>query len=272
MTVTTAYNYKVDGRLFDSKGQPIKNGTVQLVYIPEKKFIPDPYKLEDEFYSAWVEENPDLWGVYFTAPGYKGKVVSMSQLMAQPNVTLENSIPVFAIALVLGAVMIMRKRGKIGAFGTSDVMTIFYLLGGVIAFTLIKKILEKFGIWDSQDTKDLDHASEDPNSFWNPVFWQTAKPANAQWTYAITYSTAVDYAKQIYDAFGVFNDDEEAVIGVFKLCRTKANASYIAYAFQHEYGEDLLKFLRGSWIWPQDRLSDADVNEINQYINRLPKY
>jgi hypothetical protein len=91
------------------------------------------------------------------------------------------------------------------------------------------------------------------------------------YTHAITEQTALSWCAEIEDAFGAFNDCEECAIGVFKRCYTQANASFLCWVFVNHYGEDMLTYLRGGW-WPQDRLSDADVNQINQYISNLPKW
>lgn len=164
-----------------------------------------------------------------------------------------------------------KKKSKVGAAKSIDPYSIILLGGGLIAFSVVKKIFEGIGLWDSQATKDLDNASSDPNSFWNPTYWQRAKPAGANWSYAITESTAKAWAKEIWDAIGPFDDCEECVITVFKRCRTKANASFLCDIFQRTYGQDLLTWLRGG-IWPKDRLSDSDVATINNFISQLPAY
>jgi hypothetical protein len=75
--------------------------------------------------------------------------------------------------------------------------------------------------------------------------------------------------QQILDSFGAFNDNEEQAIAVFHQLKTKANVSFLAEIFYRMTGQDLLTYLRGG-IWPQDRLSDSDVNAINQFLSKLP--
>lgn len=268
-------SYEAAGNIFTSDGKPVINATVQLVYIPTGAAVGDPTTLQDPYYSAWTDEEPDKYGVKFTVPGYKVRTVSIADLIKHPDVILQSagSIPAWMILAVLSAVVVIRKRSaRIGAFGTGDVMTIFLLVGGIISFKLIQQILQSLGIWDSQDTKNLDLAASDPNSFWNPNYWQTIKPASASWSYAFTESQARDLCEQIIDAMGIFNDSEDKVFAVFKQCRTKANASFLSWVFQKEYGQDLLAYLRGSNIWPADHLSDAEVSTIDKYLSKLPKY
>lgn len=142
-------------------------------------------------------------------------------------------------------------------------------LGAIVvlkAFGAIDSMLEALGLKDGQDSKDLDNENS-PTSFWSPTFYKSA-PTGA---WLLTSAAATQYANQIYDAVGGFNDDEEAVITVFKKLRAQSQVSQLADVFSQLYKADLLTFLRGG-NWPQDRLSDADVNLINNYIKSLPKY
>lgn len=143
-------------------------------------------------------------------------------------------------------------------------------LGAIVVlkmFGAIDGILEAVGLKDGKATKDLDQAAADTTSYWSPLFYKSA-PAGA---WLLTAATAKQYANEIYDAVGAFNDDEDAVIAVFKRLRAQSQVSQLADVFYQLHKADLLTFLRGG-SWPQDRLSDADVNKINTYINSLPKY
>lgn len=173
--------------------------------------------------------------------------------------------------LAAGIYFIAKKKNKkVGELKTGDILPWLLIAVGVFGFSLIKKFLETIGIWDSKETKDLDSAATNPNSFWSPNFWRS-KPSNIPWSYAISQPTAEAWANDIDEAFGPFNDDEEAAIAVFKRARTKANISFLSEVFSERYGQDLLTYLRGGW-WPQDRLSDSDVAIINNYVSRLPNY
>lgn len=281
MTLTAAIGntsigsiYYVEGRAFNPDGSAAQPLTMQLRQISTGRNIGGPNVINSNFYAAWTETDPYDVEIVFSAAGMSDVVKSIGQLMQDPDIyfTKGSRFPIAAVVLVVAAVALYRSRtAKVGALTTGDIWPIFLLVGGVLAFDVFKRIMEGLSLWDSQDTKDLDQLATDPNSWWNPNYWQTVKPAGASYSYAITLSTAVAWAREIYNAIGPINDNEDAVFAVFKRCRTRANASYIAYAFQQTYGEDLLKWLRGG-SWPQDRLSDADVNEITKYINKLPKY
>lgn len=267
--------YYIDGEILNQSNQRVTaTGTVTIVIPGDVAY--QPITINDGTYSAWTDQNNiDKAILQFRFNGYKNIDIPFKDAYNNEGIVvldkIHNVVP-WILALVVLAVYTYRKQtGKMGALGTADLMPIFILVGGVVAFDLIKKVLENLGIWDSQDTKSLDNAATNPQSFWNPNYWQTVKPDYKPWTYAITEDTAMQWAKEIYNAVGWINDDEEAIIAVFKRCRTKANCSFLAWAFQKKYGQDLLTWLRGG-IWPQDRLSDKDVNVINDYISKLPAY
>jgi hypothetical protein len=256
-------------------------GIAAHVVVKTGNEINGEFDLDDSgSWRVWTN-TPTQTTITFSAKGYQTKTIGFWELYAVnsqgefvwlTDIPMSKAIPWGIIAAVAGAAMLyMKREKKVGFLSSADIMPIMLLVGGFIGFDLIKKTLEFLGLWDSQDTKDLDNAANNPNSFWSPNFWQT-KPASTPWTYVINEATANQWIDDITDAFGWWNDSEEQAIGVFKRCRTQANLSFLAWVFGRRYdGEDLLTYLRGGW-WPQDRLSDSDVNIINQYISRLPKY
>jgi hypothetical protein len=209
--------------------------------------------------------------------GFKSITANVSDLLLLPDpktIYFErgHNFPVLESAALFALIVFAtRKKKKVGAITTSDIYPFLLIGGGLLAFSLIKKILESLGIWENKDSKSLDEAATDPNSWWNPTYWQSVKPANRQWSYAINYDTAAAWVTELQDAFTFYNDCEECAIAIFKRMHTKANASYFSWVFNQITGEDLLTYLRGG-MWPQDRLSDADVNTINNYINNLAQY
>lgn len=164
-----------------------------------------------------------------------------------------------------------RKIGSVDQVMKDPVIK--YAAIGLGAFVVLKalgaidSLLEAVGVKDSQETKDLDNVSSNPTSYWSPLFYQQA-PAGA---WLLKSATAAEYADKIYDAFGAFNDDEDAVFAVFKSLRAQSQVSQLAHVFNQRHQADLLTFLRGG-NWPQDRMSDTDVAALNSYIKSLPKY
>lgn len=225
-----------------------------------------------EGFHVWADTDLQNVALRVRANGYSEKKVMALDLLPENPILLRRVPYVLYMAAVTGLILFATKRKKeVGKVTVQDVVPFLFIAGGLLAFSFVKQLLESLGIWDSKDTKDLDGASVDPGSFWNPNFWRTVKPDGAAWTYAITLDTAQQWASDLYNSFNAINDDEDRAIGVFKRCRTQANASFLCDVFERVYGQDCLTFLRGG-IWPQDRLSDADVNTINRYILNLPKY
>jgi len=265
--------YFAEGFIYDESGALIRNVVIQLV-DKYGLFITEPFLVVDGNYSAWTDRNPNEISVSFKKAGYKDSKVLISTLQTEPDVILmkgSDNVSWSYIMLVLGAVMLYRNQTKkVGALGASDVLPIILLTGGVLGFSVIKKVLESIGLWSSQDSKDLDAAGSSASSWWNPNFYKT-KPYNIPYTNPITSTTAKVLAEKLYSSFGPFNDDEESAISVFKSLPSQSAGSYVSESFLNRYGQDMLTFLRGG-VWPQDRLSDADVAVINRYVNSLPKY
>lgn len=197
---------------------------------------------------------------------------------------MNNSVYLLLLVLVLAIVLSGGKRSKkkVGAANVvtaaageawKDKTTRIVILGIVVviaikAFGMLDSLLIAFGLKKNPDTAHLDQQAENPDSFWNPNFYKSG-PAG---TLLLTVASADKKVQQIYDAIGLFDDDEEAVIAVFKSLRTQSQASFLAERFAVLYNADLLTWLRGSGFWPKDRLSDADVKQITDYVSKLPKY
>lgn len=232
---------------------------------------PSPVEADGSFYVTGADGQQ----LVLSMRGYTDKILSFG--IRDVDDIIVALLPVspnyWPLGLVLAAVALYRysqkKKGrkKIGAFTKNDLIPLFWLGGGLIAFSVIKKILIFLHIWDDPKSTALDQAAIDPNSFWRPDFWRKSQ----NYSYTIDTPTAQAYAKEIYDAFGAFDDNEDQAIGVFRRLRTKANLSFLADVFNQVYGQDLLTFLRGG-IWPKDRLSDDDVALINSMIAALPNY
>src|SRR5574337_496543 len=170
----------------------------------------------------------------------------------------------YALAGGLGLILMLneikKKKKRVGKIETSEILPIILIGAALIGFNLIQKLLTSLGIWSSPETKNLDAiASSGANTnFWNPNYYlQFSSYPNGN----VTTPQAIDYINQITSAFGIFNDCEECVTGVFRQMKTKSNVSFLAKVFYDQTGQDLLTYLRGG-LWPQDRLSDQDVNTI----------
>lgn len=145
---------------------------------------------------------------------------------------------------------------------TTDVVLIG---GGLLAFTVIKRLLIAGGIAAGPGTKAASDEIIDPRSYWKPSYYKRTGGMLVTRAYA-EYS-----AKQIHNAFGIFQDDFNAILAVFNNMPSKAAISWLADVFQQMYKEDLLTFLtNGGGILPWDGLSDAQLKQLLAFTNKLP--
>lgn len=225
--------------------------------------------------SVFIIDNLDANdSLIISVPKYKTEKFLVGDLSADgENIfylskILDTSLMPVALAATAAAFLIgNRKKKRVGEIKPGQVAA---FAGVGLGFIAVHKLLVALGVFKGKDTAQLDNEATNPASAWSPLFYHN-KPASEPWTYTINTATASAYAKELYDAFGAFNDCEECAKAVIKRLRTKANVSFLSEVFSNIYGQDLLNFLRGG-MWPQDRLSDADVNELNQYVKNLPNY
>jgi hypothetical protein len=149
------------------------------------------------------------------------------------------------------------------------------IYGGAVLlayFGVLRPILNKLGITKSKEAKTIDEQENKTNKEnpFSPVFYKLS-PSGSK---LLTGKSADYFAKQIYDAMGVFGDDEAKIYGVFRSMKTQSQVSFLAERFQVLYKTDLLDYLkRGYSNW--NTASGLNANELNQVItivNKLPKY
>ncbi len=266
----------VEGYIFDAvDNAPVNNATIELVSIATGKRQGNPFQLDNNNYSAWADL-PDAVSVSFKAPGHVERIIPFNALEVAPDIYMERggSLPIAAV--IAGATLLLltsnKKQKRVGATSnsggnkvtTQDVMPLLYIGGAIVAITIVNKILDKLGLMGSKKRKN---EMEDPNSAFKPAYYKNY----SSYTYAITTSQAKAFAQTIHNAFGVFQDDYNAVLSVFNQMRTKCNVSFLADVFIQGYGEDLLNFLTdGGGILPWDGLSREHLDEIIDMVNNLP--
>lgn len=260
---------RIEGYIYGENNQPVK----AVVSLVDPSGVQVIEILPGEKYTIDAGNDAGSLKVIFSAQGYKSIETTILQLQSGgSNIHLEKSNQtVWMLLIALGLLYTFSSRKKsVGKLQTSDIIPILLIAGAVIGFSFIKQLLEGLGIWDSKDTKQLDDDAASGSNWWNPSYYKT-KPAYVSYTNPITKSRADQLAKYLYDQFNFLNDDEEAAIAVFKSLPSQAAGSYLSESFRDMFGVDMLSWLRGG-NWPQDRLSDADVNTINTYMKSLPKY
>jgi len=227
--------------------------------------------------NIWVIDEPEDFirqlTIVFTAKGFTTQQVSGSTLIDGYNGPQGGNIymtkatgntAVIALAALALIVSLKEKKKRVGKVTTQDLLPFLLIAGSILAFNVIKKILDTLGLGGDPSADEL----ANPLSPWKPNYWKQF----STFTYAITESQAKEYAKTIHNAFTLFQDDFNAILGVFSSIKTKANVSYISDIFTRQYNEDLLSFLGdGGGILPWDGLSKEHLATILNLVNRMPK-
>lgn len=263
-------NVYVEGAIVDEQGTLLTSVLVRLVDNYSGSDLVTPFYTTTGYYDAWTDLGADAASIIFKAKGFNDQKHSFAELLNAPDVIMHkgNNIPGWAIIAVIGAVVLLskKKKKKIGEFTNSDAMLIFLLIGGVIAFNVVMKILRSLGLGGDP----TDNEQSDPRSCWKPTYWQQYA---GQYTHTITEAEGRAYASTIQNAFHVYTDDYNAILSVFSALRTKAEVSFLAWVFNKQYQEDLLSFLTdGGGILPWDGLSYSHLQTILELVKKLPAY
>ena len=129
------------------------------------------------------------------------------------------------------------------------------------------KLTDSLGITTSTATTNVQANIISNDSPLSPNLWLKG----GSQTVLVTYNEVVRRLDLISSSFGYFGDNFGQVLAQFQLCRTQSQSSYMAHVWRTKNGNDLLNYLRGS-AWPNDRLSDSEINEIINYLQSLPKF
>lgn len=151
----------------------------------------------------------------------------------------------------------------------------YVILVGAGYFLVLKPILEKLGLKKSAEEKALEDINYIPPA---GNVWAGSAYKQVPGALLLTSSVAKKYAKQIYDAFGFFGDDEAVIFGIFRSLKTQSQVAWLAKAFKELYGTELLTFLqkgsKTSQIWrpASSGLNADEMNTILAIIKSKPKY
>ena len=129
---------------------------------------------------------------------------------------------------------------------------------------LVYKVLQKVGVVPSaastaaaQNLQQLESAS-----YWDyNNFLATAPGGHA----LLTQAGAAAFVDDLWDATSFYNDDEEAIYGVFRAMRTQSQVAALAKRFNQLKSKDLYGYLN-------DYLNDAELLKVKAIIDQKPKY
>ena len=164
----------------------------------------------------------------------------------------------------------------------------FWIGGAYLGFIALKKIGETFGLLQTKEEQFLDTASEKASGD-STIATDTNNPFiafNGNYAYALVKAfykkypkgkwmnnaqlgmSKTDYlnlAKGLYNASGVFNDDEDSVYGVFRKVQTQYQLSILSGIFYFFYKKDLLEYLKGF-------MNADEMDKLLQMVKNYPQY
>lgn len=161
-----------------------------------------------------------------------------------------------------------------------------YLGAGYLAYKAIKGLAETFGLikTEAEDKLDTstDVASGDASILIdNPLIAFNGNYAtaiiiafnkkfgrgkfNATFQNFVGTKTLPELSRKLWESSHFFNDDEEAVYGIFRSLRSQYQLSILSSLFFHAYGKDLLEYLK--------KFLDAnEMEKIIDIVKNYPKY
>jgi hypothetical protein len=138
------------------------------------------------------------------------------------------------------------------------------LVGGYFAFG--NDILKALGIKKTAEDKKTDenlNIQEKKYNFWGGIANMKIAIGPKKNMVLLTVADSQILAKRINNAFGTFNDDEDAIFGVFRGIRYQSQVSSLVDAYRTAYKADLLTTLKGN-------LSDAELAELLNIVSIKP--
>lgn len=142
-----------------------------------------------------------------------------------------------------------------------------YLLygGGLVLIYLAgNKIFQKLGLAkDAEDAaEDAANAAVEKENYFDPAYLEERRK---KYTCKILSNDGKLSAEKLYNAKGIFNDDEDAVYGVFRKLESKTQVSQIAGTFFKLYNKDLKNYLQP----PNGFLSESEWNKVVGICSKL---
>jgi hypothetical protein len=129
---------------------------------------------------------------------------------------------------------------------------------------IVYKIMQKVGVIPTaastaaaQNLQQLESAS-----YWDYNKFLSTLPAGAA---LLTMSGAAAYVNDLWDATGVFNDDEEKIYGVFRAMKTQSQVAALAKRFNQLKNKDLYGYLN-------DYLNETELLKVKAIIDQKPKF
>lgn len=138
-------------------------------------------------------------------------------------------------------------------------------------FGIIKPVTDKLGLTKSDTDKAEAELKAIANSVngWDPNYYKTLRNISILLP---TDASATVLANQIYKAWGIINDNEQAIYAVFRQIRSQAHLSFLCEKYNKLYKQDLLTRLKTPWHYAADGLDEIEFLEVAKIVAKLPNY
>ena len=146
----------------------------------------------------------------------------------------------------------MKEENRLLAYGIALIIILF----------IVYKFLQKIHLIPTEEDKKAEQLGY--SNFWKPFFWKDAASKGKK-PKILTKNSAKNLSQKIWDAKGLFNDDEESLYGVFRQIKTQSQISYLSDVFFQETGKDLYEFLNSF-------LNSDELSKLSDRLNQLPVY
>jgi hypothetical protein len=146
---------------------------------------------------------------------------------------------------------------------------IFYTVGGILVYQIaVKPLLEATGLKDTKEEADLKKLKLEAENlpanqnYWAPSYYKQI--VGGMKATIFTVASADRLCKELKDAKGFFNDNEEQIYSVFRACKFKTQISFLVERFRFLYKLDLYTWLRDSV------LNEKELSTVLNITSKLP--
>jgi hypothetical protein len=281
------------GVIIDSDtGKGVPFATVQII-SPQGKYTGLPATVADK--DGYFEiSGPSVLppnSIMFTSAGYKSVIWALESMEeANAVVTMDRDVkeidPVVIkstkkdntallfIAAALLFLMMRKKKKSVSGVGF-NMNTLLIIGAGIVmfkGFDIINQILIMLGLSKSKDERDVEDEETNTNSPLNSDLFKAAPLSvkdqlKKEWVDSGKFQDFTTTLK--FYTFTPFYDDVAIVHGILSQMPSQVVSSYFAYGWEQLEG-NLIDWLRGG-IWPMDRLSSSELNDIIELLKKKPK-
>jgi len=137
----------------------------------------------------------------------------------------------------------------------------FSIIAAIFVIIIVWRVLGKVGLVESKESRQKKEAVE---NFQTSPYFDKDYYKNKSFK-SLGAEPAKQYAKEIYNTHGVFNDSEDTLYSIFGNLKNKVNISEVAEQFYKLYGKDMKGYIANF-------LDDKEQAKLQTVISKLPNF